>query len=159
MSQPDPTFDAVFSIGPCYESLFESFTHRELRTLQPDVGNRELPTSVGNRRRKEAIRSDRFFLQRYPIWEADVDAGEQVALLHRHAAIPSDARLELQRVHLAELRRRTTRSTSRRRCRRHRVAAAEAWPAEIDGSEGDSCATMVLTTTPRRAPRAAWRRG
>ena len=78
----DPTFDAVFAIGPCHESLFESFTHKQLRRLQRDVKNSDL---------KDVIEA---YLKRYTIRQADVDAGDHVALLHHYAAI-ADARLEL----------------------------------------------------------------
>jgi len=82
MSLAAPDFSTVFDIGPCHEALFEGFTHRELRALARGVGNRELRDLIG------------VYLRRYPIRQADVRAGEHVALLHHHAKVV-DLRLEL----------------------------------------------------------------
>ena len=77
-----PTFAYVLAIGPCHESLFESFSHVELRRLQRDIGNREFRGLVGA------------FLERYPIRAIDVAAGQHVAMLHHCASVPG-LRLEL----------------------------------------------------------------
>ena len=82
LQRPPPTFSSVFSIGPCSEALFESFTCKQLRKLQQDAGNSELRHLVDS------------YLRRYPIRQADVAAGQHVALLRHHASVPG-ARLEL----------------------------------------------------------------
>ena len=78
----EPDFSAVFSIGPCSESLFGNFTCKALRALQRDVGNDELRHLIDS------------YLERYPIRAVDVEAYQYVALLHHYASIPR-ARVEL----------------------------------------------------------------
>ena len=76
------TFSSVFAVGPCHESLFENFSHKELRRLQRDIGNREFRDLVSS------------YVECYPIRAVDVRAGEHMALLRHRASVPG-ARLEL----------------------------------------------------------------
>jgi len=71
-----PSFFTVFSIGPCYEALFVSFTHKELRALQLDARNNEMRHCIDG------------YLDRYPIRAVDVAAGQHSALLYHHANVP-----------------------------------------------------------------------
>ena len=82
MAHRNPTFSSVLAIGPCHESLFEHFSHKQLRRLQRDIGNREFRDLVSS------------YVECYPIRAVDVRAGEHMALLRHRASVPG-ARLEL----------------------------------------------------------------
>ena len=51
LQRPPPTFSSVFSIGPCSEALFESFTCKQLRKLQQALSLKLAQTQARRQKR------------------------------------------------------------------------------------------------------------